>query len=135
MSDLEGAEVVRKVDRGAEQRMDEWIGRLLQVGVMLSAALVLAGGILYLLRQPMPMDYRQFHGEPQELRSIRGIFADARALHGRGLIQLGLLVLIATPVARVFYSVAAFAAQRDWKYVVITLIVLGLLCYSLFGQA
>jgi uncharacterized membrane protein len=115
--------------------MDEWMGRLLQGGVTLAAALVLAGGILYLLRHPMPMNYRQFHGEPQDLRSIRGIFANAKALNGPGLIQLGLLVLIATPVARVVYSVAAFAAQKDWKYVIITLIVLGLLCYSLFGHA
>src|SRR5579885_2495729 len=135
MSDLEGAEVVREADRTAEERMDEWMGRLLQAGVTLAAALVLTGGVLYLLRHPTPMDYRQFHGEPQDLRSIRGILADAKALNGRGLIQLGLLVLIATPVARVVYSVAAFAARRDWKYVVITLIVLGLLCYSLFGQA
>ena len=131
MSDLEATEVVRS----AEQRMDEWMGRLLQGGVTLAAALVLAGGILYLLRHPMPMNYRQFHGEPQDLRSIRGIFANAKALNGPGLIQLGLLVLIATPVARVVYSVAAFATQKDWKYVIITLIVLGLLCYSLFGQA
>ena len=126
--------MVREIDHAAEQRMDEWMGRLLQAGVMLAAALVLAGGIVYLLRHPMPMNYRQFNGEPASLKTIRGILGEAKSLHGRGLIQLGLLVLIATPVARVVYSVVAFASQRDWKYVVITLIVLGLLCFSLFGQ-
>jgi uncharacterized membrane protein len=55
------------------------------------------------------------------------------ALHGRGLIQLGLLILIATPIARVAFSVVAFLYQRDWTYVVVTLIVLGLLVYSLLG--
>jgi uncharacterized membrane protein len=52
-------------------------------------------------------------------------------LHSRGLIQLGLLLLIATPVARVAFSVLAFAEQRDWLYVSITLVVLAVLVYSL----
>ncbi|HTP49163.1 MAG TPA: DUF1634 domain-containing protein, partial [Anaeromyxobacteraceae bacterium] len=52
---------------------------------------------------------------------------------GRGIIQLGLLFLIATPVARVILSVAAFAAQGDRKFVVVTLMVLGALLYSLLG--
>lgn len=56
------------------------------------------------------------------------------AFHGRGLIQLGLLLLIATPIARVTFSVFAFFYQRDGKYVVFTLIVLGLLLYSLLGR-
>ena len=58
----------------------------------------------------------------------------ALALHGPGLIQFGLLILIATPIARVAFSVFAFAYQRDWTYVLVTLVVLGLLVYSLFGS-
>ncbi|HXU49289.1 MAG TPA: DUF1634 domain-containing protein, partial [Candidatus Binatia bacterium] len=61
-------------------------------------------------------------------------FRDATKLTGRGLIQLGLLLLIATPVARVIFSVFAFLYERDWKYVFFTLIVLGLLIFSLFGR-
>ena len=57
----------------------------------------------------------------------------ALALHARAIIQLGLLLLIATPVARVVFSVYAFARQRDWVYVVVTLIVLGVLLYSLLS--
>jgi uncharacterized membrane protein len=49
------------------------------------------------------------------------------------LIQLGLLLLIATPVARVAFSVAVFAMQRDRLYVVVALIVLAVLMYSLTG--
>ena len=117
----------------AERRMDAVMGRVLQVGVTMAAALVVVGGILYVTRHAMPAtDYRHFHGEPAEYKTLRGIWEDARALHGRGLIQLGLLVLIATPVARVVFSVYAFLKQRDWTYVVVTAIVLGLLSYSLF---
>ncbi len=118
----------------AERRMDEIIGRLLRAGVILSAVFVLAGGAVYLARHPEPVaNYRLFHGEPEELRTVSGIFHEALELHGRGLIQLGLLILIATPIARVAFSVAAFLYQRDWTYVVVTLIVLGLLVYSLLG--
>jgi uncharacterized membrane protein len=46
---------------------------------------------------------------------------------------LGLLLLIATPVARVAFSVLAFALQRDRTYIFVTLIVLGMLIYSLTG--
>jgi len=72
-------------------------------------------------------------GEPTDLRSVSGIVKDALAFRGRGLIQLGLLVLIATPVARVAFSVAAFAMQRDRLYVVVALIVLAVLMCSLTG--
>jgi uncharacterized membrane protein len=117
-----------------EKRMDEIMGRLLQAGVILSALFVLAGGAVYVARHPEPVtDYRVFQGEPEELRTISGIFHEALVFRGRGLIQLGLLLLIATPIARVAFSVVAFLYQRDWTYVVVTLIVLGLLVYSLLG--
>ena len=118
----------------AERRMDDIIGRLLRAGVILSAVFVLGGGVVYLARHPVPvMDYRVFHGEPEELRTVPGIFHEALALRGRGLIQFGLLILIATPIARVAFSVVAFLYLRDWTYVVVTLIVLGILFYSLLG--
>jgi uncharacterized membrane protein len=118
-----------------EQRMDEIIGKLLRTGVILSAIFVLGGGAVYLLRHRTPVtDYHVFRGEPAELRTVTGIFHEALAFRGRGLIQLGLLLLIATPIARVVFSVFAFLYQRDWTYVVVTLIVLTLLFYSLFGQ-
>jgi uncharacterized membrane protein len=116
-----------------DERMDEFMGLLLRSGVILAAMIVFAGGVVYLARNAFPMDYRTFQSEPESLRTISGVFREARALRGRGLIQLGLLVLIATPIARVAFSVFAFLYQRDWKYVVVTLVVLGLLLYSLVG--
>jgi uncharacterized membrane protein len=119
-----------------DKRMDELMGLLLRSGVILAASIVLAGGVVYLARYPFPViNYHVFQGEPQNLRTVSGVFSEAKAFHGGGLIQLGLLVLIATPIARVTFSVFAFFYQRDWKYVVFTLIVLGLLLYSLLGRA
>lgn len=118
-----------------DQRIDDIMSWVLRTGVGLSAMLVLAGGVVYLLRHATPVtDYRVFQGEPAEFRTVSGIFQEAMALRGRGLIQLGLLVLIATPIARVIFSVFAFLCQRDWKYVFVTMVVLALLTYSLFGQ-
>jgi uncharacterized membrane protein len=125
-----GHSVVQRTD----QRMDEIMGVVLRTGVILAAVIVLAGGVLYLSRHPAPLpDYRVFRGEPLEYRTVSGIVHETLAFRGRGLIQLGLLVLIATPIARVAFSFFAFLWQRDWIYVLATLIVLGLLIYSLLG--
>ena len=95
---------------------------------------VLIGVLLYLVRHgaALPL-YGSFRSEPEDLHSIPGILADAWAFRGRGIIQLGLLQLIATPVARVMCAMVAFALQRDWLYVSVTVVVLSVLGYSLLG--
>jgi uncharacterized membrane protein len=119
----------------SDQEVDEWVGNLLRAGVLLAAAVVLLGGVVHLARhggEPAP-DRGVFKGEPADLRSPVGIVQDALTLRGRGLIQLGLLLLILTPVARVALLTFAFLRQRDRAYVLITLIVLAVLLYSLFS--
>jgi len=119
-----------------DRQMDVIIGNLLRFGVVLSALIVLFGAVIYLLRHGhSPTEYRMFRGEPTDLRSVRGILRDALALRGRGIIQLGLLFLIATPVARVAFSIFGFAEERDRMYVVVASIVLLVLLYSLIGSS
>jgi uncharacterized membrane protein len=118
-----------------DERLDQVLGNLLRFGVLLAGAVVLMGAVVYLVRhgnEEMP-SYREFRGEPEEYCHLSTIVADAAALHGRGIIQLGLLILIATPIARVVFSVFAFAAQRDYVYVVVTLVVLAVLVYGLLS--
>ena len=115
-----------------DERVERVIGGLLRWGVILAAAVVLAGGAVYLARHGSTVpEYRVFRGEPSYLRNVSGIMTDAVSWHSRGLIQFGLLLLIAVPVARVAFSVVAFALQRDRTYVVVTLIVLAVLLFSL----
>jgi uncharacterized membrane protein len=117
-----------------DERLEGIIGTLLQVGVLLSGALVVTGGVIYLIRHGSePPRYGTFAGEPSELRTLSGIVAYALSMHGRGIIQLGLLFLIATPVARVAISAVAFALERDWLYVAVTSVVLAVLLFSLAG--
>ncbi|HXX24863.1 MAG TPA: DUF1634 domain-containing protein [Terriglobia bacterium] len=126
--------MANRVRQWTDQYVEEWIGNLLRAGVTLAAVVVLFGGSVYLARHGYAApQYHVFVGEPTDLRTISGIMKDVLAFRGRGLIQLGLLLLIATPVARVAFSVAAFALQRDRLYVVVTLIVFAILIYSLAG--
>jgi uncharacterized membrane protein len=118
----------------ATEKMDVFVGNLLRAGVILSGAIVFIGGLVYLFRHGAEAPaYHIFRGEPSDLRGIPGILRDAIMLRGRGIIQLGLLLLIATPVARVAYLIYAFAMQRDRLYAVVALIVLLLLACGLFG--
>jgi len=118
--------------RPTDQQVDEVIGTLLRSGVILSASVVAAGGVWYLIQYwASAPSYRVFRGEPDYLRHLAGIVSGIRGFHCRRIIQLGLVLLIATPVARVAFSVGAFAMQRDRTYVVITLIVLAVLLFSL----
>ena len=115
-----------------DDRIRPIIGNVLRFGVLLAALLVFVGGAIFLARHGgEPVALARFHGEPENLKSVSGIVVNATALHGRGLIQLGLLLLIATPVAQVAFSAIAFGLQRDRLYVVIALIVLGFLIFSL----
>jgi uncharacterized membrane protein len=122
-------------DQPSDQRMESIIGGMLRTGVILSSVFVLGGGIWYLVQfGSVKPRFGIFQGEPAALTTVTGIVRGALALDARSLIQLGLLVLVATPVARVLFSVFAFAAQRDRTYVAITLIVAAVLLYSLFGE-
>ena len=117
-----------------DQRIENVLGNLLRAGVLLSALVVSIGGAIYLIRHGhKPVGFRVFRGEPADLRSLRGIIRDTLELRGAGIIQLGLLLLIATPVARVAFSIFGFAEERDGMYMVFTLIVFAVLLYSLFG--
>jgi uncharacterized membrane protein len=114
-------------------RVEQLLGNLLRAGVLLAAVVVALGGAVYLARHGGERtDLHEFRGEPEALRSPSGIVGEALQGRGRGLVQLGLLLLIATPVARVVFSVLAFAREGDFTYVVLTLLVLGVLLYSLF---
>ncbi|MGH9552455.1 MAG: DUF1634 domain-containing protein [Terriglobales bacterium] len=119
-----------------DKKIENILGNLLRAGVALSAAIVFCGAVIYLSRHGhATASYRVFEGEPSDLHSLHGIVREAMALNGRGIIQLGLLFLIATPVARVIFSIWGFAEERDNMYVVFTVIVLAILLFSLVGSS
>jgi uncharacterized membrane protein len=125
----------RKPPSWNDERIDGIIGNLLRIGVIASAVVVFAGGMLFLAhegRQPNP-DFHTFRAEPEALRSPVAVLQETAAWNSRATIMLGLLLLIATPVARVIFSTFAFALQRDSLYVLFTVVVLVVLLYSLLS--
>ena len=115
-----------------DDRLEQMIGSLLRAGVMVSAILVLGGGVWWLAEAGRAAPaFGQFHGEPEELRHAGRLVASLAHPRASLIIQLGLLLLIATPVARVALALVAFALEGDRTYVVITVVVLAVLIYSL----
>jgi uncharacterized membrane protein len=121
-------------NRWTDQRLETIVGNLLRGGVLLAASVVVLGAVVFLLRHAHETPhYQTFLGAPADYRTITGILRGVSTFHGRNIIQFGLLLLIATPVARVAFSIIAFALQRDRMYVAFTLIVLAVLIFSLAG--
>ncbi len=115
-----------------DTRLENIIGHLLRAGVLLAAVVVFAGGVLFLIQDHSQMvNYHTFIAGGQDIRTLPGIFKSAFHLDSRGLMQLGLVLLIATPVARVVMAIVGFALERDRLYVVVSSIVLAVLLFSL----
>ncbi len=117
--------------KNADQQFEQVLGTLLICGVIAAATVVLLGGIVYLARHGAESpNYHYFRGG---YHSARSVLRDVLAWRGQGLIQLGILMLIATPVARVALSLVAFLRRHDFLYTVFTLVVLAVLVCSLLG--
>jgi uncharacterized membrane protein len=114
-----------------DQDLEKIIGQLLRTGVLVSSAVVLAGGIVYLIRhggqQPQ---FGTFHGEPDKMKSPGPMWRAIRHGEGRPLIALGLLLLILTPIARIVFSIFGYLLEKDYLYVLITLFVLAVILWN-----
>lgn len=115
-----------------DRRMELIMGRLLQFGVFLASFVMLVGGILYVNAQhDARPDYRVFSSEPQALRHFSGIAHGVAAGEPAAIIQLAVLLLIATPVARVVFALIAFGIERDKLYIIVSSVVLVVLLMGL----
>ena len=118
--------------RWSDHAVEQLVGRLLQVGVLVAAVVVAVGGAMLLARYGQARaDFSTFDGASSTLRSVGSIVRLALAGDSRAIVQLGLVLLIATPVARVAFTLVAFILQRDRVYVLLTSFVLVLLAYGL----
>lgn len=111
------------------------VGRLLRLGVITASTIATLGGIMFLIvHRSEVSDFTQFRGAPEYLRSLTGIGAGLLDFDPRAIIQAGVLILIATPILRVMLSVFAFALEKDYLYVVITLVVLAIISIGMLGD-
>lgn len=130
--EVDAERIVTKIS--SDQQLEQLLSNLLKYGVLIASAVVLLGGVLYLIRYGAePAEYEFFQGEPSEFRSPVGVACAVLSGSRRGIIQLGLLLLVATPIVRVAISLLAFLRRQDFSYVVVTLFVLTGLIYSFIG--
>jgi uncharacterized membrane protein len=124
-----------------DQRLEVAIAMLLRTGVIIAAVLVAIGGVLALRHPELPVpSFKVFHAPGEDpttvaphaaIHSIAAIFHQLRDGSGASIIALGLLVLIATPIARVVFAIIGFARERDMLYTIISFVVLAILAFSL----
>jgi uncharacterized membrane protein len=115
-----------------DKQLEASIASMLRVGVILSAVVVAAGGVLYLRDALIAApDYAQFHPESPSLRTVVGVLRGVAHLDAASIIQVGIFLLIATPVVRVMFCIVGFARQKDPLYIAISATVLAILTYSL----
>ena len=118
-----------------DKEIEVVMGNMLRIGVIISAVVTAIGGVMYLAdhggRARTLKDV--FKSEPASFRSIPGVLHGVSALQSKDIVQLGVLLLIATPVARIVFSIFAFLFEKDYLYVFFTLIVLGIIIFSMLG--
>jgi uncharacterized membrane protein len=118
--------------RALDHSIENMMGRLLQTGVLLASMVVLIGGLLYLRAHACTTkNYRTFTSEPGSLRHPTELFRLLMTGDAAAIVQLGVLLLIATPIARVVFAAIGFAVERDRLYVAISLAVLAVLIFGL----
>ena len=109
------------------------LGTLLRVGVIVSTAVVLLGGIIFLTNQSsQTVSFSEFKPEKVKFSSVAEILSGLKTFDGLAIIQFGVLLLIFTPIARVVFSIFSFLMEKDYMYVLIGIIVLCVIITSLY---
>lgn len=110
------------------------LGQVLRAGTVISVSIVLAGGVIFLLRHGQEIaDYHLFKGVPSFLLHSPGIAEGIFALKSVAIIQFGIVLLIATPILRVIFSAIGFVLEKDYMYLGISLLVLCIIFASMLG--
>jgi len=110
------------------------IGTLLRYGVWISLSIAAIGGVIYLFgHEEELVQYQVFKEQDHHIFSIiQDTFIGVTHGRGRSIILLGVLLLFLTPILRLVFSLIAFFLEKDYLYVGITLLVIGIICFSIF---
>jgi len=117
-----------------DRNLRKGIFLILRIGVIISVLLIVFGGLFFFLRHTNEiLSFKTFSSQPERLRKVEVIIHEALQLRSRSVIQLGILILISTPVLRVIFSFIQFSIYRDWIYSCITTLLMIILFYSLLN--
>ena len=111
--------------------MELIVSSVLQAGVIISSVIILAGLFLFFLHDKQSGSYHQFTRAGYLFpHNLANLIAAVKSGSGVGLIDLGVLILILTPVLRVATSILLFLRRKDPPMTVVTLFVLLILIGS-----
>lgn len=114
----------------SDRKMQAIIGITLLIGTLLSAGIVLIGGIMYLLQHGSDaVPTSLLHYEPQHIQ-LAQIWQNAFSFSSSGIIQLGLLCLVSTQLLRVALLCWFYTMIRDYAFMIISTFILLVLIYS-----
>lgn len=115
--------------------VEQLVGQLLRYGVLTASLVAFIGGVYYIIAHGSSAvpTYHTFKGEASGYTTYGGIIKGALAFRPAEVIQLGVLLLIATPILRIMFSLIGFVLEKDKLYIIITLIVLTIMMTSIFG--
>lgn len=117
------------------ERVELLLSNILRAGLAISMFVVAIGGIIFLWSHGSDsLDPNLIKGIPNQLRTIPTILNNIWHDHGQGIMQFGIVLLIATPIARVASCLIVFAKEHNRLYVFISAYVLLALLYSLFWR-
>lgn len=105
------------------------VGNLLRLGVIFSVITSFIGFIkLFFEGFEMPKDYASLEVPVGTI--WQSFFASLSRLDGMGIIQLGILLLILTPLVRIIFALVGYIKEKDYTYVIVSAIVLGIMLVS-----
>jgi uncharacterized membrane protein len=127
--------IVQQQSRTAEadRRMERLMGRLLQTGVFAAAGVVMIGGVLYLVYHGgEKAAFSRFQPRPLSVDHPAGLIRQLSHGGPSAVLDLGILILVATPICRVIFALISFAEERDRLFVAVSLLVLSMLLFGIF---
>ncbi|AKK71455.1 membrane protein [Chryseobacterium sp. P1-3] len=110
------------------------VGNLLRLGVILSVATSLIGFIkLFTEGFEMPKKYTSLDMGSSSEKVWTHFWESLCKGEGMAIIQLGILLLIFTPLMRIVFALIGYLKEKDYVYVVISSIVLAIMAVSFFA--
>jgi uncharacterized membrane protein len=110
------------------------LSKVLRAGTIISMSVVFLGGMLYIYRHGHSVvNYHKFTGIPDFIRYTSRLIPGAISFKGQSIIQIGIILLIFTPILRVFFSFIGFFLEKDYLYTCISVLVLVIIFASMLS--
>jgi uncharacterized membrane protein len=114
-----------------DKDLQSFIGNLLRYGVIIAMIIVVAGLAIYLFQSGSQIvDYSTFDAHNQF--SFPAFYKRLTEGNNAAIMELGVIVLIAIPIARVLFTMIGFWLEKDRLYTFIAFLVLCIIGFSLF---